>query len=62
MKFQSDREPGTYDMSGLVGQLPTKVLAGQWTLSQPEGADWALNITTYLEGDAQNLALGQISK
>ena len=39
MKFQCDREPGTYEMSGQGGQLPTKVLADQLTLSQPEGAD-----------------------
>ena len=33
-------------MGGLGGQLPTQVLADQLTLSQPEWADCAPNITT----------------
>ena len=35
-------------MGGQVGHLPTKVLVGQITLSQPEGADCAPHIATCL--------------
>ena len=34
-------------MGGQDRQLPTQVLADQLTLSQPEGADCALHITTF---------------